>query len=208
MHPFALPARLARAGLLTYGRALFHKGVGQTLASVAASESPPQPHDAPPGSEITLATRYTLDIPLSTDRPRLCILGTGWAAARLLRDIDPKSFDLTVSSAAACYIAFAHSVLYCLCAQLHQAWWCVCMQDGLWPPAQAFRKLEHLCACIMSGIYSIHAAAHFACSASARATTWSSRLCWPALRWVRWSSGRLRSLCETFRARWRGPRTQ
>jgi len=37
-------------------------------------------------------------IPLRTGRPRLVVLGTGWAAARLLRDIDPKSYDLTVIS--------------------------------------------------------------------------------------------------------------
>ncbi len=36
-------------------------------------------------------------IPLRTGRPRLVVLGTGWAAARLLRDIDPKLYDLTVS---------------------------------------------------------------------------------------------------------------
>ena len=38
-------------------------------------------------------------IPLRTGRPRLLVLGTGWAAARLLRDIDPKLYDLTVSHA-------------------------------------------------------------------------------------------------------------
>ncbi len=36
-------------------------------------------------------------IPLRTGRARLVVLGTGWAAARLLRDIDPKVYDLTVS---------------------------------------------------------------------------------------------------------------
>lgn len=38
-------------------------------------------------------------LPLDTGRPRLLILGTGWAAARLLRDIDPKLYDVTVISA-------------------------------------------------------------------------------------------------------------
>jgi NADH:ubiquinone reductase (non-electrogenic) len=36
-------------------------------------------------------------IPLRTGRPRLVVLGTGWAAARLVRDIDPKLYDITVS---------------------------------------------------------------------------------------------------------------
>lgn len=35
-------------------------------------------------------------LPLDTGRPRLVILGTGWAAARLARDIDTSLYDLTV----------------------------------------------------------------------------------------------------------------
>jgi NADH:ubiquinone reductase (non-electrogenic) len=37
-------------------------------------------------------------LPLRTGRPRLVVLGTGWAAARLLRDIDPQLYDITVVS--------------------------------------------------------------------------------------------------------------
>ncbi|KAL6769474.1 NDA1 [Auxenochlorella protothecoides x Auxenochlorella symbiontica] len=37
-------------------------------------------------------------LPLSTGRPRLVILGTGWGGARLARDIDPKKFDITIIS--------------------------------------------------------------------------------------------------------------
>lgn len=37
-------------------------------------------------------------IPLRTGRPRLVVLGTGWAAARLARDIDPRLYDITVIS--------------------------------------------------------------------------------------------------------------
>eukprot|EP00775_Hariotina_reticulata_P010169 gene10167-10329_t len=37
-------------------------------------------------------------LPLDTGRPRLVVLGTGWAAARLCRDIDPHLYDLTVIS--------------------------------------------------------------------------------------------------------------
>lgn len=45
--------------------------------------------------ERVLYTPETL--PLQTGRPRLVVLGTGWAAARLCRDIDPKLYDITVS---------------------------------------------------------------------------------------------------------------
>ena len=43
------------------------------------------------------AASSTLDeLPLVTDRQRLVVLGTGWAAARVVTDIDPKHYDLTV----------------------------------------------------------------------------------------------------------------
>lgn len=53
-------------------------------------------HATPQSSELTVTKRVTLDVPLSTGRARLCVLGTGWAAARLLRDIDSKLFDFVV----------------------------------------------------------------------------------------------------------------
>ena len=37
-------------------------------------------------------------IPLRTGRPRLVVLGTGWGGARLIRDIDPNKYDITVIS--------------------------------------------------------------------------------------------------------------
>ncbi|KAI8463743.1 MAG: hypothetical protein J3K34DRAFT_526753 [Monoraphidium minutum] len=37
-------------------------------------------------------------MPLRTGRPRLVVLGTGWAAARLAHDINPKLYDITVLS--------------------------------------------------------------------------------------------------------------
>ncbi len=37
-------------------------------------------------------------LPLDTGRPRLVVLGTGWAAARLARDIDTRLYDLTIIS--------------------------------------------------------------------------------------------------------------
>ena len=36
------------------------------------------------------------ELPLQTGRARMVVLGTGWAAARLIRDINPKLFDFTV----------------------------------------------------------------------------------------------------------------
>ena len=47
-------------------------------------------------SELAVTKRVTLDVPLSTGRSRVCVLGTGWAAARLLRDLDSKLFDFVV----------------------------------------------------------------------------------------------------------------
>ena len=37
-------------------------------------------------------------MPLSTEKQRVVILGTGWAAARLTMDIDCKHHDVTVRS--------------------------------------------------------------------------------------------------------------
>eukprot|EP00887_Chlorella_sp_A99_P002787 scaffold6.g2787.t1 len=37
-------------------------------------------------------------LPLRTGRPRLVVLGSGWGAARLVRDIDPSKWDITVVS--------------------------------------------------------------------------------------------------------------
>ena len=42
------------------------------------------------------APRQARELPLETGRARLVVLGTGWAAARLIRDINPKLFDFTV----------------------------------------------------------------------------------------------------------------
>ncbi|KAF5831526.1 hypothetical protein DUNSADRAFT_12996 [Dunaliella salina] len=44
------------------------------------------------------APLYESKLPLSTGRPRLVCLGTGWGGARLLHDIDPKLYDITVIS--------------------------------------------------------------------------------------------------------------
>ncbi|GMH42376.1 hypothetical protein BSKO_10295 [Bryopsis sp. KO-2023] len=55
------------------------------------------------GSPLTFSTSvaplsHDAGIPLTTGRPRLVILGSGWAAARLLRDIDPTLYDFTMVS--------------------------------------------------------------------------------------------------------------
>ncbi|GAB4820804.1 hypothetical protein N2152v2_007850 [Parachlorella kessleri] len=48
------------------------------------------------GTAQLAAARST--IPLRTGRPRLVVLGTGWGGARLVRDIDPTKYDITVIS--------------------------------------------------------------------------------------------------------------
>lgn len=53
-------------------------------------------------------------LPLDTGRPRLVVLGTGWAAARLCRDIDPKLYDITVRTVSNC-CAMLH---YSCCSRL------------------------------------------------------------------------------------------
>jgi hypothetical protein len=53
-------------------------------------------------------------VPLRTGRPRLVLLGTGWAAARLIRDVDPKLFDLTVGAKA---LPFLYQLLRCRAAR-------------------------------------------------------------------------------------------
>ena len=44
-------------------------------------------------------------MPLSTEKERVVILGTGWAAARLTKDINCNYFDITVSSASEACVA-------------------------------------------------------------------------------------------------------
>ena len=36
------------------------------------------------------------ELPLTTERERVIVLGTGWAAARLVTDLNPKLYDFTV----------------------------------------------------------------------------------------------------------------
>ncbi|GFR52047.1 hypothetical protein Agub_g14566, partial [Astrephomene gubernaculifera] len=49
-------------------------------------------------SSLKAKTLSKDQLPLHTGRPRLVVLGSGWAAARLLHDIDPKLYDITVVS--------------------------------------------------------------------------------------------------------------
>ncbi len=48
--------------------------------------------------EEKAAPRHAEELPLDTGRARLVVLGTGWAAARLIRDLNANLFDFTVSS--------------------------------------------------------------------------------------------------------------
>lgn len=68
-----------------------HLTADSTACTVGARHSLATAH-----GERVLYTPETL--PLQTGHPRLVVLGTGWAAARLCRDIDPKLYDITVIS--------------------------------------------------------------------------------------------------------------
>lgn len=78
---FASPSLAARAA-------------GAAAAAAPAAEADTAAAVAAKAAARVINSSDTL--PLHTGRPRLVVLGTGWAAARLLRDIDPKSYDLTV----------------------------------------------------------------------------------------------------------------
>ncbi|GAX77754.1 hypothetical protein CEUSTIGMA_g5197.t1 [Chlamydomonas eustigma] len=47
---------------------------------------------------------------VQSGRPRLVVLGTGWAAARLLKDVDPKKYDLTVMSHYRRFLGYSHPI--------------------------------------------------------------------------------------------------
>eukprot|EP00198_Chlamydomonas_reinhardtii_P009564 XP_001698901.1 mitochondrial type-II NADH dehydrogenase [Chlamydomonas reinhardtii] len=49
-------------------------------------------------AQASKKTASSDQLPLKTGRQRLVVLGSGWAAARLLHDIDPNLYDLTVIS--------------------------------------------------------------------------------------------------------------
>ncbi|GBF90543.1 internal alternative NAD(P)H-ubiquinone oxidoreductase, mitochondrial-like [Raphidocelis subcapitata] len=83
------------------GRALQQQQqhAGAAAAAPRAPRLPPFAAGGPLRHVHAEKTVYEANsIPLRTGRQRLLILGTGWAAARLARDIDPKLYDLTVLS--------------------------------------------------------------------------------------------------------------
>lgn len=49
------------------------------------------------GTVRLLSTNYS-DLPLDTGRRRIVILGSGWAAARLAKDISARLYDITIVS--------------------------------------------------------------------------------------------------------------
>jgi NADH:ubiquinone reductase (non-electrogenic) len=63
---------------------------GRGLGSISLRELATQPQA---GTGPKAASNQ---LPLRTGRQRLCVLGSGWAAARLLHDIDISLWDLTV----------------------------------------------------------------------------------------------------------------
>uniref|UniRef100_A0A383VNM9 NADH:ubiquinone reductase (non-electrogenic) n=1 Tax=Tetradesmus obliquus TaxID=3088 RepID=A0A383VNM9_TETOB len=103
-------SRLQRGySLLKLARGLVNKQHGCLLSSAECSTSSTwtAAAGAPTHRSSLLLSRathtdktvYTPEsLPLDTGRQRLVVLGTGWAAARLLRDIDPRLYDITVVS--------------------------------------------------------------------------------------------------------------
>lgn len=71
------------------------QALSQTRNNVALFSAQAMADEA--SSAVPVCTYTSEGLPLHTGRPRLAVLGTGWAAARLLRDINPKLYDLTVS---------------------------------------------------------------------------------------------------------------
>ena len=47
-------------------------------------------------NQLAISRVATSTLPLTTGRQRVCVLGTGWGAARFLATIDPKLFNITV----------------------------------------------------------------------------------------------------------------
>jgi hypothetical protein len=66
---------------------------GASTSAAAATSHGTLPQLVPHGPPATAD-----QLPLHTGRPRLVVIGTGWGGARLLHDIDPKLYDLTVIS--------------------------------------------------------------------------------------------------------------
>lgn len=98
-----LGSRMARSPTLQHGSPAAGVGEFQTCMysyslSAALSRCYSQAQSSNINSLRCYATTMVDELPLETERQRLVILGTGWAAARLTTDIDTSHFDLTVSS--------------------------------------------------------------------------------------------------------------
>ncbi len=76
-------------------------GIGNTLADGIATQLGWQQQGGFIQSASSMhAIRGITQMPLSTGNPRVVVLGTGWAAARLAHDLDTRKYDLTVSPSA------------------------------------------------------------------------------------------------------------
>ena len=70
--------------------------LGNLLGIVTSGASPARLFQTSAAPDVRAGTSSS--IPLRTGRPRLVILGSGWGAARLARDIDASKWDLTLLS--------------------------------------------------------------------------------------------------------------
>ena len=108
--------------------------------------------------------------PVTTGRQRLVILGSGWAAGRLLRDIDSSLYDYTVGLA-----------LLIIFQSLTRPF--VHMEKGSLMLMLSFNLIwTYLC---------------LACRSYHHGITWSLRPCWPALVLAHWNAELLPSLSQT-----------
>ena len=72
--------------------------IGNSLADGSATQQGWQQQGGFRHSDSSMhAIRGITQMPLSTGNPRVVVLGTGWAAARLAHDLDTRKYDLTVT---------------------------------------------------------------------------------------------------------------
>ena len=104
LQPFGCPLTLAVVASHTSITSPCMRAASQSVGlTLAGTPGLPPLSRGSAAAPLEQAPFSTASIPLRTGRPRLLRdpgrLGTGWAAARLLRDIDPKLYDLAVSHA-------------------------------------------------------------------------------------------------------------
>ena len=74
------------------------RGLVQSLHSCApaSSEAAAVTKVSSRQNQLAVSRITTSNLPLHNGRLRVCVLGTGWGAARFLATIDPKLFNITM----------------------------------------------------------------------------------------------------------------